>query len=144
MSDLERIRTDAVTGRRAPRPDPLLEAVRERWAAVVGETVARHAAPVRVTGDTVVVACSSAAWSSELTLLEPAVAPRLAAAMGRELGLRFEVGEVPEPRDVQPVRTARPDPPPDAPEQARRLAAAVASDELRASLERAISRTLQG
>ena len=95
MKDLERIRTDRVIGRRAPKQDPVLVAARGCWQAVVGEAVARHAMPVRVSGETLVVACSSAAWSSELTLLAPTVGTRLAAELGRELGLRFEVGELP-------------------------------------------------
>lgn len=143
MKDLERIRTDRVVGRRALKQDPVLTAARERWQAIVGETVARHAVPVRVSGETLVVACSSASWSSELTLLAPAVGARLQTELGRELGLRFEVGEL-------PVSTEPPPPPPpppraaDAADQARRLTAGVASEDLRASLERAITRTLLG
>jgi hypothetical protein len=142
VRDLERIRTDPVIGRRAPKQDPILLAARGCWQAVVGETVARHAMPVRVSGETLVVACSSASWSSELTLLAPTVGPRLAAQLGRELGLRFEVGELP----VSPEPPSPPPRPPvaaDAAERARRMTAGVASDELRASLERAIARTLR-
>ncbi len=143
VSDLERIRTDAVIGRRAPAPDPVLAAVRERWPAVVGETVARHAVPARITAGALVVACSSSAWSSELSLLAPTVAARLQAELGRELELRFEVGDVPAPAEParaspcrRPSRGLRRRP--------RRLAATVGSDALRASLERAIARTLRG
>jgi predicted nucleic acid-binding Zn ribbon protein len=142
VSDLERIRADAVIGRRAPAPDPVLQAVRERWPAVVGETVARHAAPVRISSGTLVVACSSAAWSSELAMLAPTVAARLRAELQRDLDLRFEVGEL--PAVPEPPRPALPPPRPDASEEAGRLTAGVASDELRASLERAIARTLRG
>jgi predicted nucleic acid-binding Zn ribbon protein len=142
MSDLQRIRTDSVVGRRAPAPDPELAAVRERWPAVVGETVARHALPARMSAGSLVVACSSSAWSSELTMLAPAIGERLRAELGRTLDLRFEVGEVPAPDE--PAREGRPAPDPDAAEHARRLAAEVGSAELRASLERAISRTLRG
>ena len=143
MRDLERIRTDPVIGRRAPKQDPVLLAARGCWQAVVGETVARHAMPVRVSGETLVVACSSASWSSELTLLAPAVGPRLAAQLGRELGLRFEVGELPVSPELPPA-PPRPPVAADAAEQARRMTAGVAQDELRASLERAIARTLRG
>jgi hypothetical protein len=142
VSDLKRIRTDAVIGRRAPVPDPVVVAVRERWVAVVGEDVARHAAPVRMAAGALVVACSSAAWSSELTMLAPTVAARLKTELGRELELRFEVGELPDV--AEPPRPAPPPPPPDAREQAGRLVAGVRSEELRASLERAIARTLRG
>jgi hypothetical protein len=143
MKDLERIRTDPVIGRRAPKHDPLLVAARACWQAVVGETVARHALPVRVSGETLVVACSSASWSSELTLLAPNVGARLAAELGRELGLRFEVGELPLSADPPPP-APRPPVAADAAEQARRMTAGVSSHELRASLERAIARTLRG
>ena len=142
MSDLQRIRTDAVIGRRAPVPDPVVTAVRERWAGVVGEAVARHAVPVRLSAGALVVACSSAAWSSELAMLAPTIAGRLQAELGRELELRFEVGEL--PAAPEPPRPPPPPPAAGAAEEAGRLAAGVASDELRASLERAIARTLRG
>jgi hypothetical protein len=141
VKDLERIRTDRVVGRRALKQDPVLAAARERWQAVVGETVARHAVPVRVSGETLVVACSSASWSSELTLLAPAVGARLQAELGRELGLRFEVGELPVTADPLPPAPRLPRAP-DAADQARRMTEGVASDDLRLSLERAIARTL--
>lgn len=144
MRDLERIRTERVIGRRAPKQDPLLVAARASWQAVVGDAVARHAQPVRVSGETLVVACSSASWSSELTLLAPNVGARLAAELGRELGLRFEVGELPVTVDPPPPPAPRRPVAADAAEQARRMTAGVASDELRASLERAIARTLRG
>jgi len=142
VSDLERVRPDAVVGRRGPAPDPQLAAVRERWPAVVGDTVARHAVPVRMSAGSLVVACSSSSWSSELTMLAPAIRQKLRAALGRELDLRFEVGEVPAPD--QPRRDPLPPPDPDAPKRARELVADVPSAELAASLERAISRTLRG
>jgi hypothetical protein len=141
MSDLQRIRTDAVLGRRAPVPDPVVSAVRERWAGVVGEAVARHAVPVRLSAGALVVACSSAAWSSELAMLAPTIAGRLQTELGRELELRFEVGELPPV--PEPPRPPLPPPAAGAVEEAGRLAAGVASDDLRASLERAIARTLR-
>ena len=144
MSDLERIRTESVVGRRrgAPAPDPDVIAVRGRWVAVVGETVARHAVPARMAAGALVVVCSSSAWSSELTMLAPAIGERLRTELGRPLELRFEVGEVTAPE--APARAPLPPPDPDALRHARRLAADVPSPELRASLERAISRTLRG
>ncbi len=142
MSDLQRIRTDSVVGRRAPAPDPELAAVRERWPAIVGETVARHAVPARMSAGSLVVACSSSSWSSELAMLAPAIGERLRAELGRGLDLRFEVGEVPAPDE--PSREPRQPPDPAAAEHARSLTAEVAQAELRASLERAISRTLRG
>ena len=142
MSDLQRIRPASVVGRHAPAPDPELAAARERWPAVVGEAVARHTVPARMSAGGLVVACSSSAWSSELTMLAPAIRQKLRAALGRELDLRFEVGEVPAPEP--PRRDPLPPPDPDAPQRARELVADVPSAELRTSLERAISRTLRG
>jgi hypothetical protein len=142
VKDLERIRTAPVIGRRAPKQDPVLAAARGCWPAVVGEAVARHAVPVRVSGETLVVACSSAAWSSELTLLAPTVGARLEAELGRKVGLRFEVGELPVSAEPPPP-VPRPPVAADAADQARRMTAGVASGELRASLERAIARTLR-
>jgi predicted nucleic acid-binding Zn ribbon protein len=143
VSDLERIRVESVTGRRAPAPDPVLASVRERWAEVVGEAVARHAVPGRVSADALVVTCSSAAWASELALLAPVVGERLEAALGLGLGLRFEVGDVPAPTEQDAATGGRPAPSPAAEERARALTADVAPQELRASLERAIARTLR-
>ncbi len=116
--------------------------MRERWPAVVGETVARHAVPARMAAGALVVACSSSAWSSELAMLAPAIGARLRAELGRPLDLRFEVGEVPAPEPTG--RDPLPPLDPDALRHAQRLAAEVPSPELRASLERAISRTLRG
>lgn len=141
MSDLERIHPESVVGRRGPAPDPELVALRERWPAVVGEAVARHAVPARMSAGALVVACSSSAWSSELTMLAPAIGERLRAELGRDVALRFEVGDVPAPEP--PARDPLPPLDPDAVRHARRLAAEVPSAELRASLERAISRTLR-
>lgn len=141
MSDLERIRTDRVLGRRAPAPDPLVAAVRARWAEVVGDAVARNAAPARTSAGALIVACSSAAWSAELTLLAPAIAARLREEMDLTVDLRFEVGEVASP--AEPQRPRR-EPSPAAAEEAHRIAATVQPAELRTSLERAISRTLRG
>jgi hypothetical protein len=75
-------------------------------------------------------------------MLAPAMGERVRAELGRPLELRFEVGEVPAPE--LPARDPLPPLDPDALQHARRLAAEVPSAELRASLERAISRTLRG
>jgi hypothetical protein len=141
VSDLERIRPESVVRRRGRAPDPELAAVRERWPAIVGEAVARHAVPARMSGGALVVACSSSAWSSELTMLAGAIGGRLRSELGRPLELRFEVGEVPAPEP--PAREPLPPVAPDAFRRAQELAANVPSPELRASLERAIGSTLR-
>jgi hypothetical protein len=141
MSDLQRIRTERVLGRRPPAPDPLVTSVRARWTDVVGEAVARNSTPARTSGGALVVACSSASWSAELALLAPAIAVRLRDELGVAVELRFEVGEVGAP--AEPPR-ARRTPSAAAAQEAERIAAGVGPGELRASLERAIARTLQG
>ena len=115
--------------------------MRERWADVVGEAVARNSAPARTSAGAVVVACSSASWSAELALLAPAIAARLREQLGPAVELRFEVGDVQAPPVPPPPR---PPPPPGAAEEAQRIAASAGQAELRASLERAIARTLRG
>jgi hypothetical protein len=121
------------------RSDPLADAARAAWPVLVGERVARHSAPIRVSGDALVVHCSSSTWASELTLLAGHVHERLRGELGEAAParLRFEVGELPaspperasEPRAaVDPARLAR----------ASALASGVADDRLRQALEQAI------
>ena len=69
------------------------------WPEAVGETIARHAWPLRVARDgTLHVATSSAAWASELTLLAEHVLDGLRDHLGPEAPaqLRCAVGPVPE------------------------------------------------
>jgi hypothetical protein len=42
-----------------------------------------------------VIVCGSALWAGELTMLQRGLAAGVAAAAGRPLELRFEVGDVP-------------------------------------------------
>ena len=142
MSDLQPIREllpARVAARR--RSDPVAEAARAAWPVLVGERVARHSAPIRVSGDALVVHCSSSTWASELTLLGGHVHERLRGELGEAVParLRFEVGELPasapdsapESRPVvDPARVAR----------ASALAAGVADDRLRQALELVIGR----
>jgi predicted nucleic acid-binding Zn ribbon protein len=141
MSDLQRIRVERVLGRRPPAPDPMVAAVRERWAQVVGEAVARNAVPARSSGGALVVACSSAAWSAELALLAPTIAGRLRDELGLAVELRFEVGEVPAPAEPS---LPSPAPSAGAAAEAKRITAGVGAAALRESLEQAIARTLRG
>jgi hypothetical protein len=123
------------------RSDPVAEAARTAWPVLVGERVARHSAPIRVSGDALVVHCSSSTWASELTLLGGHVHERLRGELGDAVParLRFEVGELPasspdpapEPRPVvDPARAAR----------ASTLTAGVSDERLRQALELAIGR----
>jgi predicted nucleic acid-binding Zn ribbon protein len=138
VSDLEPIGGFLPSLPKHRRADPVAAAARAAWAEVVGEQVARHSSPIRVSSDALVVHCSSSTWASELTLLGAHIRIRLGEALGDALPerLRFEVGELPAPpsappaapRPVDPARTAR----------ARTLAAAVSDDRLRGALEHAI------
>jgi predicted nucleic acid-binding Zn ribbon protein len=96
VSDLEQIRPDLLFGRRPPEVEPELTAARAAWAGLAGAAAAANSYPARISGDVLVVVCSSAPWAGELTMLRRDLEPRLAVVAGRSLGLRFEVGDVPE------------------------------------------------
>lgn len=96
MSDLEQIRPELVLGRRPPEVEPELAAARESWAELVGFAAARSSYPARVSGDAIVIVCGSAPWANELAMLRRELEERMEALTGRALGLRFEVGDVPE------------------------------------------------
>jgi predicted nucleic acid-binding Zn ribbon protein len=126
----------------APRSDAAVIGLRQVWEQALGADVARHAHPVRLTGDTLVVHCSSATWASELTLLGAHIAARLAEVVGAgaPAALRFQVGELPVAVDgaesaVPALRPARSQLP------VEQLTGDVVDPELRAALERAM-RTL--
>jgi predicted nucleic acid-binding Zn ribbon protein len=90
--------------RRAPRPiataleaftasiEPasVLAALQGTWVAVVGETVAAHAAPVAERAGVLEIACDESVWAAELELMGPELVDRLNAALGRRAitGLR--------------------------------------------------------
>jgi predicted nucleic acid-binding Zn ribbon protein len=95
MSDLEQIRPDLVLGRRPPQVEPELAAVRAAWDDLVGAAAAAGSYPGRLSGDVLVIVCSSAPWAGELAMLRRDLEPRIEALAGRRLELRFEVGDVP-------------------------------------------------
>ena len=69
-------------------PATTLAAVQRHWTDVAGPRVAAEATPVRAHGDEVVVACRSAVWASELTLLAGDLASRLNDVLERSKGQR--------------------------------------------------------
>jgi predicted nucleic acid-binding Zn ribbon protein len=76
-------------------PPTLLAAVQERWAEVVGARIAGEAAPVSERGGVVTVACRSAVWAAELSMLATGIEQGLneaLGAVGRVRGLRFSSG----------------------------------------------------
>ena len=117
------------------------------WPDAVGEQVAVNAWPARFARDgTLLVSTSSSAWAFELGQLEGEILPRLRAALGKGAPkrLRFAPGPIPDRREPASARP-RPAPPRPTPEQAREaheLAAAIASEELRKSVEKAARASL--
>ena len=117
------------------------------WPDAVGEQVAVNAWPARFARDgTLLVSTSSSAWAFELGQLEGEILPRLRAALGKAAPkrLRFAPGPIPDRREPASARP-RPAPPRPTPEQAREaheLAAAIASEELRKSVEKAARASL--
>jgi predicted nucleic acid-binding Zn ribbon protein len=72
--------------RLARRLEPMtpLAAVQRAWPDAVGAVVAAECSPVSERGGVVTVACRSAVWAQELTLLAPELVTRLNAAVGSE------------------------------------------------------------
>jgi predicted nucleic acid-binding Zn ribbon protein len=72
-------------------PPGLLARVQSVWEEVAGAAVAAEARPVSERAGTVTVACDSAVWAHELSLLGPELARRLNAVLGEDgaVSLRF-------------------------------------------------------
>lgn len=124
-----------------------LAAVTRVWPEVVGDAIARAAWPQRIGRDgTLLVAAASASWAFELGLLAEEILAKLVPAVGAgsPTAIRFSPGPVPEP----PAPTASPDPvlPPEIDAATRQLAeeltAAMADEELRATIARAAAASL--
>lgn len=78
------------------------------WRAIVGHRVANHTMPLRIEGDTLYVAVSSALWASELSLLQTPILAKLRDVLPKVHLLRFRVGPVKPPLDAAPpVRVHR-------------------------------------
>jgi hypothetical protein len=119
----------------------------EAWPALVGEQVAANAWPARLARDgTLHVNASSSAWAFELGQLEGEILPRLQEALGASAPkrLRFAPGPLPEPS--REVSEARPDPLPETTSgqarEAHSWAAAIDSDDLRKTVEKAARASL--
>jgi predicted nucleic acid-binding Zn ribbon protein len=96
MSDLEQIRPELLLGRRRPEVEPEVAAVREAWSGVAGPVAAANSSPARMSGDVLVIVCSSATWAGELAMRRRDLEGRVAILAGRAMELRFEVGHVPD------------------------------------------------
>jgi hypothetical protein len=117
------------------------------WPGAVGETVAANAWPARLARDgTLHVNAGSSTWAFELQQLEAEIAERLRGELGKAAPerLRFAPGPLPEPV-VEASAASRQAPPEPTLEQARAapdLAAPIASEELRKSVEKAARMSL--
>jgi len=108
----------------------------ERWPAIVGEGIARNAWPARIARDgTVHVNTADSVWSFELG--------HRAAEIAEKLGVpkvRFAPGPLPEP-DVEavenPVQVS-----PEDDERARAIASTITDENLRESVQKAVSLSL--
>jgi hypothetical protein len=117
------------------------------WPAAVGETVAANAWPARLARDgTLHVNASSSTWAFELQQLETEIAERLRDVLGKAAParLRFAPGPLPEPVVEASAEVQKPPPEPtlEQARAARDLAAPIASEELRKSVEKAARMSL--
>ena len=77
---------------RQAAPQTPLAAVQLAWPGAVGEKIARVAEPVSERGGRVTVACSSAVWAQELSLMHEEILGRLGDALDTPpTALKFEV-----------------------------------------------------
>jgi len=83
------------------RPQPAgggdpLSLISAAWAGIVGARVAQDSAPLELSGDALIVATRSSAWSQQLQFLAPQILERIQElAVGRELTrLHFRTGKV--------------------------------------------------
>ena len=117
------------------------------WPKAVGETVAANAWPARLARDgTLHVNAGSSTWAFELQQLEAEIVERLRDVLGKAAPerLRFAPGPLPEPVVEAPTASQKVPPEPTL-EQARTahdLAAPIASEELRKSVEKAARMSL--
>ena len=108
----------------------------ERWPAAVGAAIARKAWPARIAKDgTVHVNTADSVWAFELGQQAREIAVRLEVPR-----LRFAPGPLPEPDD-EPA-ASRLEPTPEEEERARALATAIADDNLRESVQKAVRLSL--
>jgi hypothetical protein len=119
----------------------------EAWPGAVGDTIAANAWPARLARDgTLHVNAGSSAWAFELGQLENEILPRLREALeaGGPRRLKFAPGPLPEPARVASERTppAPLEPSPEDVREARALASAIESKELRKTVEKAARASL--
>ena len=112
------------------------------WPRAVGETVAANAWPARIARDgTLHVNAASSTWAFELQQLEAEIAGRLRETLGEATPsrLRFAPGPLPEaaPGGDETPRRPPPEPTLEHARAAHELAAGIASENLRKTVEKA-------
>ena len=108
----------------------------ERWPQVVGDGIARNAWPARIARDgTVHVNTADSVWSFELGHRAGEIAGKLGVPR-----VRFAPGPLPEP-DAAPVEN-RVEVSPEDDERARAIASTIADENLRESVQKAVSLSL--
>jgi hypothetical protein len=109
----------------------------ERWPEVVGDAIARNAWPARIARDgTVHINTADSVWAFELG--------QKAAEIARKLGvekLRFAAGPLPEP-DEEAAVSAPVETTPEDEERARAIASSISDQNLRESVQKAVSLSL--
>jgi hypothetical protein len=110
----------------------------ERWAEAVGEGIARNAWPARIARDgTLHVSTADSVWSFELGHRAAEIAERLTAAGCAVPKIRFAPGPLPEP-DLEPAQSPIEASPEDE-ERARAIASSISDENLRESVQKAVS-----
>ena len=108
----------------------------DRWSAAVGPAIARNAWPARIAKDgTVHVNTADSVWAFELAQQAGEIAERLGVTK-----LRFAPGPVPEQSEERVEPPLEPTPAEEA--RARELAAGIADETLRESVQKAVRLSL--
>jgi hypothetical protein len=106
----------------------------ERWPGVVGPGIARNAWPARIARDgTLHVATADSIWAFELGHRAAEIAARLEVAR-----VRFAPGQLPS-GEAAPEPATAPAPSPEDVERAAEIAAAIEDENLRESVQKAVS-----
>jgi hypothetical protein len=82
---------DRVLGRLGAPSRAGIEVVFDRWADVVGASMAARTRPVAIDGETLVVSCDDPALTTHVRFLEPQLVARLAELAGQRHISRVEV-----------------------------------------------------
>ena len=109
----------------------------ERWPGAVGEAIARNAWPARIARDgTVHINTADSVWAFELGHKAAEIAGKLGVDK-----LRFVAGPLPE-ADEEPVVPTPVETTPQDEERARAIASSISDENLRESVQKAVSLSL--